>query len=302
MVTSASNPLAIAIIGVGKIGSCFAYQLARSGHHVTVVARPQSQRLAQLQRDGGIVSVGGERIAVTVRDTLDAQTPYDLVIVTTLAHQVDAILPMLRDSRASAIAFMFNIFDPERLVDAIGEKSVSFGMPMVLAALDRGGRLTTTISANRRTIHGEQRWVALFEASGIPSVLEPDMMGWLRCHVPICIGMEAVAVAAKRRNGGASWRETMVVAQGMAACFSIIKQLGHPVFPRDKAILYRTPVGVVASMMWAVSRVPMIRDGFSDGLQECSALIGDVLAVARRSGRAIEPGNLRKLEKMRPDL
>lgn len=40
----------IAVSGPGGIGSTFAFQLARAGHEVTVVAR--TKRLAQLQRDG----------------------------------------------------------------------------------------------------------------------------------------------------------------------------------------------------------------------------------------------------------
>jgi 2-dehydropantoate 2-reductase len=47
-----STPLRIAILGGGKIGSAFAFQLARTGgHDVTVIARPGSVRLAQLERD-----------------------------------------------------------------------------------------------------------------------------------------------------------------------------------------------------------------------------------------------------------
>jgi 2-dehydropantoate 2-reductase len=40
-----SSRLSIAIIGGGRIGSAYAYQLARAGHDVTVVARPGSRRL-----------------------------------------------------------------------------------------------------------------------------------------------------------------------------------------------------------------------------------------------------------------
>jgi 2-dehydropantoate 2-reductase len=96
--------LRIAVLGVGKIGSAFAFQLARTGNHdVTVVARPGSARLQQLQRDNGIVNVKGERASVRVTDTLDEQTPCDLVIVTLLAYQVDAVLPTLQRSRAKCI-------------------------------------------------------------------------------------------------------------------------------------------------------------------------------------------------------
>ena len=142
---SASSPrphLRIAVVGVGGVGSTFALQLARTGHHeVTVVARPGSARLAQLGRDNAIVAVDGARAEVQVAATLDEDTPYDLVVVTLLAHQVDAVLPVLRRSRAQCILFMFNNFDPERLRDALGIERCAFGMPFVQATLDKTGNL-----------------------------------------------------------------------------------------------------------------------------------------------------------------
>src|SRR5215471_13657647 len=91
---AAKSPLSIAVIGAGKIGSTFAYQLARVGHDVTVVARPDSLRLQQLQRDHGIILKTGERAEVRLADKLDEEAAYNLVVVTTPAHQVDAVLPM----------------------------------------------------------------------------------------------------------------------------------------------------------------------------------------------------------------
>ena len=102
MITPTPLPsLRIAVLGAGKIGSTFAFQLARTGgHDVTVVARPGSVRLQQLERDNAIIDVQGERASVRVSSTLDEQAPYDLVIVTLLAHQTDALLPALQRSAA----------------------------------------------------------------------------------------------------------------------------------------------------------------------------------------------------------
>lgn len=125
---AAKSPLSIAIIGAGKIGSTFAYQLARAGHDVTVIARPDSLRFQQLQRDQGIILKTGERAEVRVADKLDEEAAYNLVVVTTPAHQVDAVLPALQRSKAQWVQFMFLTFEPERLRDAIGPRC-SFGMP-----------------------------------------------------------------------------------------------------------------------------------------------------------------------------
>mgnify|MGYP001554500509 CR=1 FL=1 len=78
--------LKIAVVGPGAIGSAFAYRLARAGHDVTVVGR--GKRLEELERDGAIVLVDGERAAVTAAATLDATTAWDVVLVTVPATQV----------------------------------------------------------------------------------------------------------------------------------------------------------------------------------------------------------------------
>ena len=295
----ASLPLNIAVVGVGSIGSTFGFWLARTGRHdVTTVARPGSFRLEQLRRDGGIVDVTGERASVRVADALDEQTPYDLVIVTLLAHQVDAVLPALQRCSARCIQFMFNTFEPERLRDAIGPERCSFGMPFVQARLERDGKLKATVgAAGQKTLMGQQRWVDLFNGAGLPARLEPDMPLWLRCHVPLCVAFESVSVAGMRRGGGASWGEAVTLGQGVRECFALIRGLGHPIYPSSKARLNGCPAWVLASMLWTMSRIRSFRELLSTGENECRALVDVMLAAAPRSQ---PPVSSSKIDHMRP--
>ncbi len=185
-----SSPLCIAVLGVGAIGSTFAFQLARTGgHHVTAIARPGSERLRQLQRDSGIVNTKGERADMRVTDTLDEQTPYDLVIVTLLAHQVDVVLPALRRSAAKRIQFMFNMFDPEEFRDAVGADRSSFGMPFVQAVLRGEGVLDSKIGvAGQKSKMNHQGCVDIFKAAGLPAAFDP------KC----CCGCAATSRCASR--------------------------------------------------------------------------------------------------------
>ena len=185
MNSASSTPvLSLAIIGAGRIGSALAYQLRRAGHDVTVVARPNSRRLTQLRHDGGIVLTTGERAEATVADRFDDAKPFDLVIVTVLAHQVEALLPDLQRSRARCVHFMFVTPETERLRSVVGADRVTFGMAAVLATLDGEGRLGLTIPKTK-AMQGDQRWVDLFQAAGMPAKLEQDMGRWLRSHVPV---------------------------------------------------------------------------------------------------------------------
>jgi 2-dehydropantoate 2-reductase len=292
-------PLKIAVLGTGKIGSTFAFQLARVGHHdVTVIARPGSVRLDQLQRDQGIIDVNGERVSVRVTDTLDEETPYDLLIVTLLDHHTDAILPSLQRSAAKCVQFMFNTFHPERFQDAIGLDRCAFGMPFVQATLKGDGKLKSTIgAAGQKTIMSEQRWVDIFNAAGLPAVLEPDMPLWLRCHVPMCVAFESVAVAGERRGGGASWGEAIVLARGLHAGFDLIRRLGYSIYPKAKKRLDRRPTPLLAAMLWGMSRIRAFREVLATGKAECEILVDDMVAAAPR---AKQPVNVHRIQAMKP--
>ena len=295
-----SAALRIAVLGGGRIGSAFAFRLARAGRHdVTVIARLGSPRLRQLQRDDGIVDVKGERAGVRIEDALDEQTPYDLIIVTLLGFQVDAVLPALRRSAAKCIQFMFVTFEPERLRDAVGAERCAFGMPFIQSDFDADGRLKATIGAGgQKTIMSQQRWVDLFTAAGLPAALEPDMPLWLRCHVPLTIAFESISVAGVRRGDGASWGEAMVIARGVHQSFALIKGLGYRIYPRAKRLIAASPAPVVAAMLWAMSRIKPFRELLATGVNECRALV-DVLAAS--SPQARPPVAVARLLAMKPD-
>ncbi|WP_217433616.1 ketopantoate reductase family protein [Caulobacter sp. S45] len=294
-----SIPLHLAVIGVGQIGSALAFNLTHhGGHTVTVVARPGSLRLDQLRRDGAIVSAAGERAPVRVLDALDEQTPYDLVIVTLLAHQVDTVLPALRRSAAGCVQFMFNTFEPERLAQAIGPERCGLGMPFIRARLDRDGRLDAHVGgAGQKTMRDRRRWVDLFDAAGLPSVLELDMPSWLRSHAPLCVAFESVSVAGMRRGGAASWGEARVLAQGVKGGFALIESLGGTVYPQSKRRMRRWPTSTLAALLWGMSRVRAFRELLATGGPEAQALVDRMVEAA-----SVRPDLVPTLAAMKPAL
>lgn len=294
-------PLSIAVIGAGGIGSAFAYRLATMGHDVTVVARPGSARLQQLESCGAIVLASGESAKVRVCAELDARIPYDLALVTTLAHQVDAFLPALTQSSAKSIQFMFNCVEPERLRSAAGPERSSFGMPFIRATIGKNGRLDWGLNPGQKTLHGDPRWSALFDACGIPSAYEPEMARWVRCHAPVCIALESVAVAAKVRGAGASWREATIAARGMLAAFAVTKSLGGALYPAAKVTMARSPAFLLAAVMWCLSRISSFRELLATGASECRALV-DTMVEAGASADPALPDALVAIRAMKPPL
>ena len=142
----------------------------------------------------------------------------------------------------------------------------------------------------------EQRWVDMFNAAGLPAALEPDMPLWLRCHVPLCIAFESVAVAAERRGGGASWGEAMVLARGVHASFSLVKGLGYQIYPGAKKLIDGSPVSVLAATLWSMSRVTAFREVLATGKAECQVLVDALVAVAQLSQRPIDVSRIQAMK------
>jgi 2-dehydropantoate 2-reductase len=294
-----SSRLRIAMIGVGGIGSAFAFQLSRQGgHEVTVIARTGSSRSQQLRRDGAIVDVKGQRAEVLAAETLDGSIPYDLVLVTVQAQQVDSLLAALQASSAKWIQFMLNYFEPERLLDAVGAHRCSFGMPFVQATVDGDGKLTAKIGAGgQKTKMNHRGWVEVFNAAGLPAVFEPEMLLWLRCHAPLGAAFESVCAAGMQRGGGATWSDSLAIARGMQDGLTLVQRMGYKLYPAGKARLHASPAWIVASLLWFVSRIPSFRTLLATGVNECRALVDILVASALRTD---PPFPVKNIQAMRP--
>lgn len=193
---------------------------------------------------------------------------------------------------------MFNTFDPERLRDAIGSERCAFGMPFVQARVNEEGLLNATIGAGgQKTLLSGQRWVDAFVAAGLPAALEPNMIGWLRCHAPLCVAFESVSAAGVRRGGGASWGESVVLARGVHEGFALVQGLGHPLYPSAKRWLNRCPSWMVASMLWSMSRIRSFRELLATGVGECRALVDAMVAAAPRATPSVA---IARIQAMKP--
>jgi 2-dehydropantoate 2-reductase len=281
----------IAVFGPGGIGTTFAFQLARAGHDVTVIGR--GKRLEQLQRDQAIVTSSGARAAVAVRGALDATTPWDLLLVSVLAHQVDAALPALAASAAKTVMFMFNTFEPlTRLREAVGASRFAFGFPAMLASVD-DGKLTTDI--NKRglvTTVTDAAWAKVFTDAGIPTVTHADMESWLRTHAAMIVPFMIAASSAHARGAGVPWSQAMTLARAMDEGFRMVVRLGNTLTPDSMVTLSRLPVPALAALLWTATRVPSIRRSGAAGSAEPRALIDAMSAAA--------PGQIPTLLAVRP--
>lgn len=267
----------IALVGPGAIGSTIAFQLSRACHAVTVVAR--GQRLAQLTKDAGIVRTDGERAGVTVHAQLDVTVAYDLVLVTVLATQVEAVLPSLKESAAKKVMFLFNTFDSiAPLREAVGAQRFSFGFPGGIFCLLIDGQIRPTIRAG--TTMDDAETAKLFESAGIPTTLDGDMQSWLRTHAAMVAPLMSIGVIAHTQQRGATWGEARAHALAFRTGFDLVHAVGNAWTPKNLGSLSRLPGVVLTLIIWAMSRTTMIRELGALGATEPRMLI-DMMHAAK---------------------
>lgn len=266
----------IAILGPGAIGSTFAWHLSRAGHAVTVVAR--GARLAWLKEHQTIVRRDGVRASVSVEATLDTSVEWDLVLVTVLATQVDAVIPTLQLSRARRIMFMFNTFEElTPLREAVRAERFRFGFPGGVFTILSDGVIHPQIRSG--TTVDDPALADLFSAAKIPTVVEQDMQSWLRTHAALVAPLMAMSVVVLARGSGSSWPEAARYSRALQAGMQIVRAQNSRLLPAPVAFFGLLPRAVLTGLFWAFSRTKTLRDLGKLGATEPRMLI-DMMQTA----------------------
>ena len=281
----------ILLIGPGRIGSTFAFYLARAGHAVDVLAR--GRRLEELRREPAIVSVDGRRAPVTVLDTIDATVPYDLVIVTVLAQHVDALIPALAASRANHILFMFNTFEKTgKWADALGAERLLHGFPNMSAFFEAGKLRSVIDGPGMVTTLSSPTWAALIAEAGMPTEVEPDMDSFLRTHAAFVVPLMIASQWTWQRSSSLSWAEASRLAGALQEAIGLVRSLGHTVKPAIVARFAKLPFPLLAGVVWLFSRTASNKKLGEFGPAEVRGLIDAMAAAA--------PGKTPQLLAIRP--
>jgi 2-dehydropantoate 2-reductase len=269
----------IAIIGAGRMGSAFAWYLSRAGHEVTLVAR--GERLAKLQQDGAIVSVDGVSAKVEAAAALDTTVEWDGVLVTVLAHQVAPLLPVLKESKAKSIVYLFNTVQAlQPLRDAVGAERAVVGFPTGFVLLVDGKLKATFNGPGQEIAVDSQAWAEVFRAAKLKTIVVQDMESFLRTHAAFVIPLMASGVLVYGRGSGTTWSESRTYARALKEGVAIVLRLGNTLVPSNIAFLVKLPVAVLTLAIFLMNKTQVQRDFGSFGPGEVRELIDGMQALA----------------------
>lgn len=187
------------IFGAGPIGQWLALRLRQTDQDVTLLARNDTYRSLKQYGIRIIDGLTGERLLEKVKlvDRLDADDPYDLVVVAMQKASRVAVCPLLaRNEHLENILFLGNdVSGFHHYPDHLPADKVLLGFPGVGGGWD-GADLVISDREKPDGHHGEIfvgeldgtirertfRIKRLFEAADIKARVEEDMDGWLKYH------------------------------------------------------------------------------------------------------------------------
>lgn len=289
------------VIGAGVIGSFYAGRLSSAGHEVTVLAR--GSRARQIAANGIVIKEAGSTAtsAVTVIEQIDPALPYDAVLVAIRATQLDAVIPVARQTSSNWVVFMVNSAEgPARLIEALGSR-VLLAFPGAGGTVREDGVVEATVvhPMIQMTTIGEAagpvtpRTLALakvFKDAGFPSTTCSRMPAWLATHVAL-VSPIANAIYAAGGDLGVAARSPDVLVLMVRAIkenFRALRRAGTPLTPARLASLSYVPeplLVAISARLLATAYADLIAARHANNARdEMAELAAQMSQIARQAG------------------
>lgn len=180
----------ILIIGAGAVGGYFGARLAAAGRDVTFLVR--ENRAAQLRRTGLQITSPHGGLTVTPKLLLAAEitAPFDLIIVSTKAYQLDAAMndfaPAVGPDTA-ILPLLNGMKHLDTLIARFGDERVLGGSTRIVSDMDDEGRIHS-MEALHDFVFGErdkrvtprvEAIAAAVHGAGFDDKLAPDVIAFM---------------------------------------------------------------------------------------------------------------------------
>lgn len=299
----------ILMFGRGVIATTYAWALEKAGNQVEFYVRPgraaQYGLFVNLEiLDGRVNSKGTlirEKWPITMREDLNANHDYDLIIVSVNHNQFSEVVSFLSSRIGKATVLLFNNMwsDPQAAVSPLPNEQIVWGFPGAGGGFDaetlKGGFMKVIYMGSIGDSNQTARYRTvreLFRTAGF-SVSEPkDFRGWLWFHFILNAGLAAQALKvggySNLLSSSAHLKESILLMREM---IPLLKAKGDKPKP-GVVFLLNLPAG----MLGLIVKKFLTGDSLPRTIMELLEVTGhsnydltslyprDVLADARRLG------------------
>jgi len=200
------TPLKVAVMGAGAVGCYFGGMLARAGHAVTFIARPQ--HVEAITRDGLRMETKSFDERVRVQAVTDASGAQDADLVLFCVKSMDTeaagrqLKPFLRPDTL-LLCLQNGVDNADRLRGVLPEHEVAAAVVYVATEmagpghLKHHGRGELVIEPSR----GSERAAQAFAAAGVPTEISDNVRGALWLKLILNCAYNAISAIAQRPYG-----------------------------------------------------------------------------------------------------
>ena len=293
----------IAVLGLGVIGTTYAYALQKAGHETFHIVRegkdiPSSIMVHLL--DGRYNSKGEEKDDEYIVTTASKDEEYDFILISVASGKLEDAIKTLRDRNLKGTVILFCNFWNERkdIEKIVGDFEYVTAFPTAGGHMEKDGKLNCVLfdhimleSREKAKISNYDNLISMLNSADIKQEIPNDIFEWIWIHMAINAGVTSTAA----RNGKIDdpnrlARELMADSKALTMAVKCIRETLKTVSARgvdmkkynNEILPYKIPAGIAGIAMKKLfagneltSRIMTLHNDVNDILYGCRCVYNE---------------------------
>lgn len=287
----------VAVLGLGVIGTTYAYALQQAGHdtfHIVREGKKVPSKVSVHLLDGRYNSKGEEKDGEYSVNLAGRDEEYDFILISIASGKLEDAMNTLRERNLKGTVILFCNFwnerkDVEKLVSGY-EYITAF--PTAGGHMEEGGRLNCVLfdhimleGREKAGIHNYDELISLLDSADIKQEIPHDMFEWIWVHMAINAGVTSTAAReGKIDDPNRLARELMADSKALTMAVKCIRETLKTVSARgvelkkynNEIFAYKIPSGIAGIAMKKLfagneltSRIMTLHNDVSDIMYGC---------------------------------
>ena len=195
----------IAILGLGVIGTTYAYALQKAGCDTYHIVRPGKEIPSEIQvdlLDGRYNPKGEEKDGTYKVKTASDNESFDFILISVASGKLEEAMETLRARDLKGTVILFCNFWNERkeVEEIVGDYEYITAFPTAGGNMQEDGRLNCVLfdhimleGRDKAKIHNYDDLISLLDSADIKQEIPYDMFEWIWVHMAINAGVTSTA-------------------------------------------------------------------------------------------------------------
>ena len=260
----------LAILGLGVIGTTYAYALQKAGcetYHIVREGKEVPSTLPVHLFDGRYDQKGEEKDGTYNIDLASNNEEYDFILISVASGKLEGAMKTLRDRNIKGTVILFCNFWNERkdVEKLLGDYEYVTAFPTAGGCTEKDGKLNCVLfdhimleGREKAEIHNYDELISLLNSADIKQEIPHDMFEWIWIHMAINAGVTSTAAReGKIDDPNRLARELMADSKALTMAVKCIRETLKTVGARgvdlkkynSEIFPYKIPSGIAGIAM-----------------------------------------------------